>query len=1139
MRLENVVLEEALEALCLVEENWEVAERYLDMGRDADEGLLEKVVFQDFSKLSDLERQACQDVCERVSWERIEVRERYTRFVAAVGGASICYVLAIRGELLWCSKWLTSEQMMACRTEMYARSANTLQQGNLSVLYSMGKAKPEVWYRGMELCRGKDDAAKMLMGAVYLYCLAIRKLDGEHREEVTAYLECRLLERMSELLQGTVPDADLQRIREFVLKAKEGDEIPEEIYQILRGKSSSEYLLTFLSGCAYLSLEERTSFGTFLRVMAIVDRESRRGRIVEVLRYMVDREWFYRHVDFLLGSLPVEKRLWIGWGIRSYEDSIWPCLAKVCPEEVKEAVGKLELRTYEMVLKRIKSGCPQLYQEISVLYERDYQQKAAEELVTDFEIWEDEARRYFLGELSTLEILPYVKDWRKTGSGYYGTKMERLENLREDPNHQQMYRRAVVMEGLLLHGTYFAHYLYDAELQADEIDKILTILQTEEMPMSYQLDTLSCIYESLYSYLTSEPQDSFARECVIVLERHIEEWGEDYRAAAVHGAAMTRIFCIRAMHLHVENEVYKETILFCAADSSKQVREVLLDIYVNHREWEASIKEMLTSKKQKARQMAVEVLKAWGVEAYRKELEQALEVEKNANLSEQLRLILGKENESDLEKIIANQLKGNRRQKIAWAWEQPYSAVHRTDGTEASEEYLQAIMACYAPMKEPGIHKDAVQLTDKLQKAELSVCMVELFDRWLNAGAQTKQKWALYAAAIHGGEAIIPLLQRQIKEWPAHARGAIAVEAVRALALNGSSTALLLVDQLSRKCKYRQVKKGAQEALAYAAAELGISQEELEDRIVPDLGFDAQMEQHFDYGARSFVVRLNTALELEVYGKDGKRLKNLPSPGKQDDPEKAKEANNAYKSLKKQLKTVTAAQKLRLECALMAGRFWQPDRWKALFVNNPLMHQFAIGLIWGVYEDGTLTKTFRYMEDGSLNTAEEEEMSFPEKGLIGLAHPVELSKEEREAWQEQFADYEITQPIEQLTRPLYTPEEAELTETACTRFQGTVVNGLSLSGKLIGQGWLRGPVEDGGEYALFYREDGVIRTELTFSGCSVVFENTNVVLYEIRFYRTNTPEKAICLLGEVAPRYFSEVLAQVAKAAPTSVCGTR
>ena len=149
---------------------------------------------------------------------------------------------------------------------------------------------------------------------------------------------------------------------------------------------------------------------------------------------------------------------------------------------------------------------------------------------------------------------------------------------------------------------------------------------------------------------------------------------------------------------------------------------------------------------------------------------------------------------------------------------------------------------------------------------------------------------------------------------------------------------------------------------------------------MPDLGFGEDLSRVFSYGPRSFTVTLSPALELEVTDGSGKRLKNMPAPGKNDDPEKANEAFAAFKSLKKQLKATAAAQKLRLEQALSVNRQWSAADWEKLFVRNPVMHQFAISLIWGVYEDGALRDTFRYMEDGSFNTRDEEEYVLPQEG---------------------------------------------------------------------------------------------------------------------------------------------------------------
>ena len=314
---------------------------------------------------------------------------------------------------------------------------------------------------------------------------------------------------------------------------------------------------------------------------------------------------------------------------------------------------------------------------------------------------------------------------------------------------------------------------------------------------------------------------------------------------------------------------------------------------------------------------------------------------------------------------------------------------------------------------------------------------------------------------------------------------------------------------------------------------------------MPTLGFGERQERTFDYGARSFHVYLTPALELEIFDGEGKRLKNMPAPGKRDDEKKAADAYAEFKALKKQLKTVAANQKLRLEQALTAERLWNLEQWRTLFVKNPVMHQFAIGLIWGIYEEGALKATFRYMEDGSFNTMDEEEFELPETGMAGLVHPIELSEEELAAWKEQLSDYEVTQPIGQLERPVYRLTEDEKEKTELTRFGGKLLNGLSLSGRLQGMGWYRGSVQDGGVYTTFYREDERIGVEMEFSGSYVGDENDEVTVYGAHFYKAGTVKRGSYVydtikkeneykLGQVSPRYFSEVVLQLTRATASS-----
>ncbi len=68
-----------------------------------------------------------------------------------------------------------------------------------------------------------------------------------------------------------------------------------------------------------------------------------------------------------------------------------------------------------------------------------------------------------------------------------------------------------------------------------------------------------------------------------------------------------------------------------------------------------------------------------------------------------------------------------------------------------------------------------------------------------------------------------------------------------------------------------------------------------------------------------------------------------------------------------------------------------------------------------------LGETFRYMEDGSFNTVDEEEYTLPDGGSIGLVHPIELTDQDLAAWKQQLEDYEITQSIDQLPSHLPAP----------------------------------------------------------------------------------------------------------------------
>jgi hypothetical protein len=321
--------------------------------------------------------------------------------------------------------------------------------------------------------------------------------------------------------------------------------------------------------------------------------------------------------------------------------------------------------------------------------------------------------------------------------------------------------------------------------------------------------------------------------------------------------------------------------------------------------------------------------------------------------------------------------------------------------------------------------------------------------------------------------------------------------------------------------------------------------EVLGDRIVPNLGFDSRGEQIIDYGSRSFTATINPSLQIELKTADGKAIKSLPAPGANDDQAKAAAAKEAFSAQKKRLKSVASIQCLRLELALSNNRTWTKDEWTKLFVENPIMNMFAIGLIWGTYDTGgKLLNSFRYMEDGTFTNVDEDEVTLAPDAAVGLCHPLDLGDELIGRWKQQLADYEIRQPVEQLSRKVFRLDGEKKVADSVTEFGGAVMYAVSLLGKLKKLGWRNGSVQDAGSYNNFYKEDKKqgIGVWLNFSGSYMGVDATEeVTVYDAVFYKAGKVEYGSYVydevkpedrlkLADIPPRLYSEVCYDIERA---------
>ena len=443
---------------------------------------------------------------------------------------------------------------------------------------------------------------------------------------------------------------------------------------------------------------------------------------------------------------------------------------------------------------------------------------------------------------------------------------------------------------------------------------------------------------------------------------------------------------------------------------------------------------------------------------------------------------------------------------IDWIPSDMFDSVRFADlSAKAPAIVVRYVISEYMALKEPYRITGCDKVVEALSSGDFQKTMENIFLLWKDSGADAKKKMIMVPYCIYASDSQILKLKNQLKDWADAMRGALAAFVVNAIVMNGGSVALMMIDGIGVKFPNNQVKNAAKAAFVYAAKALGIPEDELSDKIVPTLGFSKEGEKVLDYGERTFTVNLMPDFSLTIFDNARqKEIKSLPSPAAGDDTVKATAAKKEFSELKKQIKATVQAQTNRLEKVLMNGRRWPSKAWIELFVENPIMHRFATGLIWGVYKDGKLLDTFRYMDDGTFNTVDEEEYTLPEKATITLVHPVELSSEALTQWKEQLDDYEIVQPVTQLTAPIVIPEENDIVDKKLSRYLGQVVFSGKISGIAKKYNFVRGDIWDGGSYTGYHIVDKFLNM-----ACLLNFEymymgqdyNDSVTLKEVIFYR--------------------------------------
>lgn len=371
-------------------------------------------------------------------------------------------------------------------------------------------------------------------------------------------------------------------------------------------------------------------------------------------------------------------------------------------------------------------------------------------------------------------------------------------------------------------------------------------------------------------------------------------------------------------------------------------------------------------------------------------------------------------------------------------------------------------------VSKPGEPYAGIQKAKDICDAEsLTTFAWALFENWRGVEYPAKESWAFDALRWFGDDQTPRRLSPLIRMWPGENGHSRSVAGLDVLADIGGDAALAHLYEISQKVKFKALKAQATQRVTDIADDLGLTAEQLGDRLVPDLGLEPTGTLTLDYGPRHFTVGFDEQLKPYVADRAGKRLKALPKPGAKDDAGLAPAAYQQFAALKKEARALAAAQFARFELAMVTQRRWTAQEFGEYFIAHPLVRHIVRRLVWATFTGEEISGTFRVAEDLSLADVSENEYALADDAVIGIAHPLHLG-EDLAAWAEVFADYEILQPFEQLGRAVFALTDEERASSRLTRFTGLDAP----VGRVLGlerRGWQRGAPQDAGIQGWIWR----------------------------------------------------------------------
>ncbi|MEM9526463.1 MAG: DUF4132 domain-containing protein, partial [Bacteroidota bacterium] len=357
---------------------------------------------------------------------------------------------------------------------------------------------------------------------------------------------------------------------------------------------------------------------------------------------------------------------------------------------------------------------------------------------------------------------------------------------------------------------------------------------------------------------------------------------------------------------------------------------------------------------------------------------------------------------------------------------------------------------------------------------------------------------------------------------------------IQALAKMSDLHGISELSGLRHRVKQTSVIKKIDTILQVAAAEKGISRQEIEDFAVVDHQL-ANGQYRQQIGGYVAILKLEKPGKCRLYWQRGEKVqKSVPKAVKEGFAEEL----NALKRYKKELETDSMNLRNRLDWCFRLDRVMEVTYFQKQWLGNGLLRHFAERLIWSVQSAEKEEMVAIINTPDGWKTIEGVAIQLDDYATLKLWHPALAPAATVEAWRAYLLEREIQQPFKQAFREVYVLTAAEEnTRTYSNRMAAHILKQHQFATLARGRSWsyqLIGAWDHGMQSQACYQElsELNLRVEFIILEMDAGYEWTNeagiwkyISTDQVRFL--DYDQGTILDLAEVPPLAFSECMRDV------------